>query len=314
MNGARPALTYAGGCALVVLAGLVLSLGVLCIRGAGDTDPWHYLMWRGVGFSVALMALGLWRHGPALIRQIGAMGRFAWVAAFVMVASQACFVLAIAATTVAEVFFLLSLAPLLAALIARPLLNERIGLLGGLAIAMALAGVALMSGLTSSGPVSSTSAWSGRAMAFAAAIAFALYSLAIRGARREDIDPALVMTGILTVVAAMGAVAWCGLPWTPSATAVALALIHGAVVLSVGLVLFSRGSNVVPAVTLVMLAQAETIAAPVWTYLFFSETTSIAVMAGGALILVGVVLQAMDGARNVEKSALSHRHQAEDAA
>ena len=64
-----------------------------------------------------------------------------------------------------------------------------------------------------------------------------------------------------------------------------------------GLVLFARGSRVVPAVTLVMLAQAETVAAPVWTYLFFDETTTPAVILGGALILFAVLIQASDGAR-----------------
>ena len=77
----------------------------------------------------------------------------------------------------------------------------------------------------------------------------------------------------------------------------ALAFMHGALVLSLGLVLFSRGSSVVPAATLIMLAQTETIAAPIWAWVFFNETTTLAVLAGGALILTGVVLQAVDGAR-----------------
>ena len=41
----------------------------------------------------------------------------------------------------------MSLAPLMAAVIARPLLGERVGALGMLAIAVALGGVAVMAGL-----------------------------------------------------------------------------------------------------------------------------------------------------------------------
>jgi len=60
---------------------------------------------------------------------------------------------------------------------------------------------------------------------------------------------------------------WVGLPLAPSLRDVGLALTHGGVVLAAGLVLFARGSRVVPGVTLVMLAQAETVAAPFWAYL-----------------------------------------------
>jgi drug/metabolite transporter (DMT)-like permease len=70
-----------------------------------------------------------------------------------------------------------------------------------------------------------------------------------------------------------------------------------------GLVLFARGSRKVPGVTLAMLAQAETVAAPIWTYLVFAETTTVSVIAGGALILVAVMMQALGGARPTAKRA-----------
>ena len=70
-----------------------------------------------------------------------------------------------------------------------------------------------------------------------------------------------------------------------------------AIILALGLVLLARGSRVVPGVTLVMLAQAETVAAPIWTYFFFNETTTLAVIVGGGLILVAVLMQASDQAR-----------------
>ena len=74
-------------------------------------------------------------------------------------------------------------------------------------------------------------------------------------------------------------------------------LLHGAVILAIGLVLLARGSRVVPGVTLVMLAQAETVAAPIWTYLVFNEVTTLSVIAGGMLILVAVIMQTADGAK-----------------
>jgi drug/metabolite transporter (DMT)-like permease len=312
----QPAFSYLTGCGLVVLGGLVFSLGVLCIRGAGDIDAWQYLTWRGLGIALALGAMGLWQRGPALVGHIRRMGGFAWLATIAMVVSQIGFIIAVQATTVAEVFFLFSLAPLMAAVIARPLLGERIGLLGAIAIGLAIGGVLLMSGLTgnASSTGTSTAVWTGRIMSLIGALSFALYTLAIRGARRQDIDPALVACGVLTFVVSLAVLLARGTPLVTNMTSMALAFAHGALVLSVGLVLLSRGSNVVPAVALLMLAQTETIAAPIWAWLFFNEITTLPVIAGGALILSGVVLQGIDGAREAERRRATAAPDAADVA
>jgi drug/metabolite transporter (DMT)-like permease len=218
-----------------------------------------------------------------------------------MVVSQICFVAAIKSGSTAEVFFLMSLAPIMAAVLSRPLLGERIGVLSVLAIAVALGGVALMSGLSLQADGLHSALWEddwlARGLALGTAITFAIYSLATRGARLEDLDAALFAVGVVTAAVSAAVLLSLGLPLISSPRDAALALLHGGIILAAGLVLFARGSRVVPGVTLVMLAQAETLAAPVWTYLFFNETTTPAVIIGGALILFAVLMQASDGAR-----------------
>lgn len=295
-----PGRSYLTGCALVLLAGLVLSLGVLCVKGAGSSDAWQYLLWRAIGFGIVLTVVALYRHRINPLVQLRRLGAFAWVSVVAMVASQVCFIAAIKLGNTAEVFFLMSLAPLMAAVLARPILGERIGLLSVVAIVVALGGVALMSGLSLQTDGSHSGLWEGnwlaRCLALSATLAFAIYSLATRGARPEDLDAALVAVGILTALLSLALLLWLGLALVPAIGDVALGLLHGGVVLAIGLVLFARGSRLVPGVTLVMLAQSETIAAPFWTYLVYNETTTLAVLAGGALILIAVVVQAADGA------------------
>jgi drug/metabolite transporter (DMT)-like permease len=139
--------------------------------------------------------------------------------------------------------------------------------------------------------------WLARVLALGTALSFAIYSLATRGAPRQDLDAALVAVGIVTALVSGAVLLWSGLPFAASARDAGLGLLHGGVILAAGLVLFARGSRLVPGVTLVMLAQAETVAAPIWAYLMFAETTTLAVIVGGALILLAVILQASDGAR-----------------
>jgi drug/metabolite transporter (DMT)-like permease len=299
---ARP---YLAGCALVVLGGVVLSLGIVCVRGASASDAWQYLFWRAVGFGLVLALVAAQRHGTNPFLQVRRLGGFAWLSVLAMVASQVCFIAAIKSGNTAEVFFLFSLAPLMAAALARLLLGERIGVRGSFAIAVALGGVALMSGLSVSGDGRNAGPgageWQAWVLALGTAFSFALYSIATRGARREDLDAALVAVGIATALVSAIVLLWLELPLAPSLRDVALALLHGGVILAIGLVLFARGSRAVPGVTLVMLAQAETVAAPIWTYLVFDETTTLSVIAGGALILAAVLMQASDGARRKAK-------------
>jgi drug/metabolite transporter (DMT)-like permease len=246
--------SYWKGCSLVVAGGLVLSLGILCLRAASASDAWQYLFWRGIGFGCALSVLAAWRHAISPLAQIRRLTGFAWLSVPALVASQVLFVAAIKSGSTAEVFFLMSLAPLMAAVLARPLLGERIGIVGGLAIAVALGGVALMSGLSLNvddiGRSAGEAGWLARALALGTALTFALYSLATRGTRAQDLDAALVAVGIVTALVCAVALLWLGLPMAPSLADAALALLHGGVFLALGLVLFARGSRFVPGVSL----------------------------------------------------------------
>ena len=70
---------YWAGCGLVIAGGLVLSLGILCLRAASDSDAWQYLFWRGIGFGCAVSLLAAWRHATSPLAQIKRLGGFAWI-------------------------------------------------------------------------------------------------------------------------------------------------------------------------------------------------------------------------------------------
>ena len=67
--------TYLLGCGLVLLAGLVLSLGVFCIRGTGGSDAWQYLFWRAIGFTAALAMFAAIRQRINPVEQVRRLGR-----------------------------------------------------------------------------------------------------------------------------------------------------------------------------------------------------------------------------------------------
>jgi drug/metabolite transporter, DME family len=285
------------GCAQVLLASVVLSLGVFAIRGASESDALQYLLWRAVGFTIAMTVAAWLRDHRSPLAQIRNLSPFGWLAAGAMTVSQMTFVSAAKIATFAEVFFLCSLAPLMAAVLAGPLLGERMGWLGGAAIGMGLSGVWAMTGGTG---LSAAGLGLSGALALLSALAFALYSLATRGSKAGDRDAALIVVGLATLLTAAASLQMRGLTLLPNYSDAGIAVLHGGIILAAGLFLFGQGSRYIPGVTFTMLAQAEAIVSPIWGFLFFGESPGIGVVAGGALILTGVVLQSIDGARQAQ--------------
>ena len=297
MNGAidvrADARGYLVGCLLVLAGGFVLSLGAFCIRFAAASEPWHYLFWRGFGFTLALLAVATFRGSRSPWRQVASLSGYGWLAAFGLAASMMTFITALKISTLAEVFFLASISPLITACLALPLLGERVGLAGAVAIALGLGGVYLMSGGTWTPETMSL----GAVLALCSAFTFALYTLSTRGSPGSDRDATLLVTGGLIVSISGIAMFVVGLDPLALPREIAIAVAHGAVLLSAGMFLFGQGSRTVKAVVFTTLAQSESVLAPLWGYMFFQETPTFAVLAGGALILLAVVLQAIDGAR-----------------
>jgi DME family drug/metabolite transporter len=65
----------------------------------------------------------------------------------------------------------------------------------------------------------------------------------------------------------------------------------GLIQLSLGLVLFTKGSKTVPAAELALLALAEPMVAPIWVWLAFGEIPAATTLLGGAVILSALVFQ-----------------------
>ncbi len=281
---------YLRGCALVLLAGIILSLGVFFVRNAMASNAWQYIFWRALGFTAALLILATLRDKRSPLRQLLSLGRMAWIATICMALSQVTFISSIKAATFAEVFLICSLAPMMAAALAWPLLRERIGWATIVAIVIGIAGVYVMTG----GELNATSV-NGQLIAVVSMLGFAGYTLCTRGSRPEDLDATLIAVGILTALAGFVGIQLAGLPMIASLTDVLIALCHGAVLLSAGLFLFGQGSRTVSAVTFTMLAQAEAVLSPVWGFLFFAESPTQATIIGGSMILLAVVLQALAG-------------------
>ena len=281
----------------LTLGGVVCwSLGGALIRLTDGIDIWQIVFYRAI---VVLAVIGAWIWSIHGSRSFLVMRRAGWPAVIAGIASGLAglaFVAALFHSTVAHTIFMLGVAPFYAALLGWWILRERVELATWAGMTVALAGLAIMLiGGTGGG------SFVGSVLALYAAFAFACYSVLLRWGHNTEmvvsqIWSALFVIAFSTIVLLLptplrDAHGFGGL--TIGWHNLLLVFVMGAVQLSLGMILFTRGSRSVPAVQLSLLALIEPVLGPLWAWLAVSEVPAVATVVGGAVILSAVAVQVL---------------------
>jgi drug/metabolite transporter (DMT)-like permease len=212
--------------------------------------------------------------GPAF-RSVGLAG--VAVALCVAIASGS-FISALNHTTVARVLFILAIAPVLAALLARVTLGEPITRPTVRAMALALAGVTLMLGAPGEGSLA------GDGLAFVAALAFALMIVITRWRHDVSMAPATCLSQAILVAVFV--------PFaTPSQIGgadVAWLAALGIGQIGLGFALLTAGARLIPAAQVGLITLLEVVLGPIWVWLALDERPSTLTLVGGAIVIAAI--------------------------
>jgi drug/metabolite transporter (DMT)-like permease len=215
------------------------------------------------------------------VRSFLDIGRAGIAIAVLMAASSGAFIAALNYTTVANVLFLQALAPVLAAIFGT-FVGERVSRRTWIATAIAIAGVALMVG----GP--SRPSALGFGLSLFMSVSFAGTIVITRHQRHVSMAPATCLSQVLVFV--------CAAPFA-SASAIGgkdlLLLIGlGVTQIGLGLIFLSIGARLIPAAEVGLITLLEIVLGPLWVWIFLGEQPSATTLAGGAVVLAAVVIQA----------------------
>jgi drug/metabolite transporter (DMT)-like permease len=202
------------------------------------------------------------------------------VALCVAVASAG-FIAALNHTSVARVLFILALAPVIAALLARLTLGEPITRRTALAMVLALAGVALMLGAPGEGSLA------GDGLAFLVAFSFALMIVITRWRRDVSMAPATCLSQLILVVAFVP----FANPGEISAGDVGWLAALGIGQIGLGFALLTVGARLIPAAQVGLITLLEVVLGPLWVWLALDERPSTYTLIGGAIVIVAIVIQ-----------------------
>ncbi len=282
------------GALLVAGAALCWSSGGILLRLIESASGLAMVFWRSAFMA---LAIGLWlllRHRGGLFAAVRAVGLPGGVSALLLTGAFVGYVLSINETAVANTMLIMSASPLVAALLARVLLGERLRGRTLLAIAVAFTGIAAMFG----DELGQGHAL-GNGLALMVAVCFGSNIVLLRRFRNIDMIPVMLLAGLVSAALTLPFAE----PFAVSTRDLFILAGMGIFQLALGLFLFIRGTRYLTAAEVGLLGLLETVCAPLWVWIGIGERPSGTALLGGALVLTGVVGQALTGAQGTASKA-----------
>ena len=114
------------GVALVLTAGVLLSLAGITLRHMESASGWQILLYRSFTFFIVVALYLAVRYRGRVVPAFVAVGRPGLIVALSLGLGSACYVFALLLTTVANALFILSAAPFMTAVLGWAVLRERV--------------------------------------------------------------------------------------------------------------------------------------------------------------------------------------------
>jgi drug/metabolite transporter (DMT)-like permease len=230
-------------------------------------------------------------------RSIGVAGL---AVALCVATASGSFIIALNHDSVARVLFILAVAPVLAAVLARLTLGEPITRRTVAAMALALAGVALMLGAPGEGSLA------GDAFSFLAAFAFAVMIVITRWRHDVSMAPATCLSQAILVAAFVPFASPAEIGGEDVVWLAALGIGQ----IGLGFALLTVGARLIPAAQVGLITLLEVVLGPVWVWLALDERPSTLTLVGGAIVIVAIVIQtrAAPPSEPAEERALAAPH------
>lgn len=273
-----PLSPHTKGLILTGTGGMMLTVDIPLIKLA-DGDPWSVLMLRsGVTFVAAILIWLAWRRfrppAPALVP-----GKAGLAVAALYALTTITFITGVYNTSTANLVFILAFGTMFAALLSWIFLGERPKTGTMVAMTVMVLGVLIIVG----DGISAGNTF-GDLMALAAAFCVAS-AITISRASGRDMGFTALVAVILPFSVALVMVAQNGLninaPWW--------IIFNGAVVMPVSFYCLATGPRYISGPEVAMFYLLETVLAPIWVWMIFSEIPSTRSLIGGTILIVALL-------------------------
>jgi drug/metabolite transporter (DMT)-like permease len=250
-------------------------------------DSATMLVWRGLFGALGILIFIVWRERGAAFESFRTMGRTSLSFVAISTIGMVAFITSFRLTTVAHVAIVYATVPFIAAGMAWLVLRERPQRSAVMAGFGALAGVVVMVGLGSEGNAR------GDLLALVMTLAMAAMMVIARHGRGIAVMQAACLSCLLSALVSLP---FAGHFWVDASELIALAL-FGLINSAIGIVLFSLGSRLLPAIETALIGSLDAPLAPIWVWLAFAETPRRATFIGGLIVFAAVFAHILASAR-----------------
>lgn len=292
---------HAKGLLITAIGGLALTVDIPLIRLANG-DAWSILMLRsGTTFVSTILIWFIWRFliggAPKLVP-----GRAGLAVAALYGAGSIAFMTAVFNTSTANLVFILAFNTMFSALLSWLFLKEQPRPITLAAMMVMIVGVFIIIG-----DGIGSGHFFGDLMALASALLIAS-AITISRASGRDMGFTPLVAVILPFAVAAAMVAQTGLRVeTP-----AWIIFNGAIVMPLSFFCLATGPRYISGPEVAMFYLLETVLAPVWVWMIFSDVPSTNSLIGGSILIIALVAHALwqlfDGRKR--RAALAVRHPA----
>lgn len=283
-------MTHRNAALLLAFCALCWSIAGVFTRYLERAESFEVTFWRSFFCGIAMLVILAWqRRGNPLeaVRAMGWPGLFSGLMWAIMFTA---FMVAVTRTSVANTLLVLSIAPLLAALLARMVLGTRVGTATWSAIAVATLGIWWMAREGVS--VDGSTAAIGMLIAAAVPVASAINIVTLKKLQTSvDLAPAVLVGALLSCVIT-APIFW---PAQASASDLGILALLGVVQLAIPCFLMVKATRYLASHEVALIALLEVVLGPIWAWLGAGEAMSIATIQGGLLVLVALVGNALYG-------------------
>ena len=271
--------------ALMVIAPTLWSIAGVVTRQLEFAGRWEVTFWRSFFAAAFVLAALLLTRGRGAWDAVRATGGYGILSGAMWAVMFIAFMLALMTTTTANTLIVNSITPLATALLARAVLRDPIAPRTWAAIALAIAGMLWMFGSGFAGGEPRHLA--GMLIALAVPLAAAVNLVTLKHAGRAvDLIPAVFLGAVISAVLTLP----YALPFRASAHDLVLLAVLGCLQLGLPCMLMVRASPQLSASEIALLALLEVVLGPLWAWLGAGEAPAGATLAGGAVVIVALVL------------------------
>ena len=270
---------------LVIASAVANSANGLIVRSMEAAGGWQIVFYRSCFLAGALCIVFAVQSRGRVRAALRELRPWALLGSLAVATVNTCFILSMTYTTVANTMFVLSGAPLFAALLGWIVLGETVERGVWVAMGVALAGIGVMvwDGLGAGTLL-------GNSLALLAAFSFGSFVVVLRKGRGVNMLPVVVLG---TALGGLNAAFMSGFALAVPFHDAALLFLWGALLSGAVHVIFTWSSRHVPGAELTLLILIEFILSPMWVWLVIDERPSPATLIGGALVIASVASRAI---------------------